>query len=621
MTLIARVVFVLLVGATFSAFFVAQRLKSTPSVVEVRKLTKYFSPNGDGRRDAQTISLRLKEADDVTVSVVNADGDEVRRLADGQPARAFTPIRLTWDGRTDSGARAPDGLYRLRVALRRQGRVANVPSPMNLDTTAPTPRVAAIKPPIGGPEPGAFTVYLRGVSPRKATGVRVLRTDVEPAREVARFSLAAGKRKAVWDGKVGGAPAPPGTYIVVPAVEDRAGNIGTAPAELPPSPDAVPGRPGITVRTIAGSLPTEPVRAGQRVRFFVDSRRRDFSWRVRRLGGGRVRARGRGQPGKPLSVKAPSGVSGVYLLQVRSGRYATQVPFAVQSSERADVQVVLPVISWLGLDPVDDDGNGVPNTLSNGGPVRYAPARLLAGGADRLPAGFADEVAPLLVYLDRARIRYDVTTDLALVGSRSPRAGDRKGVLLPGSMRWVPRDVARRLRRYVQDGGHVASFGTDTLRRGVDVTASRLVAPTQPTDLDPFGTRLGRIQREPAGRPLVPTADDEKLGLYTGFDGTLEGFSSYEPSEPRPLGGRAKVVTALAPELADPEADPADEEAHPPEPLPALTATRLGKGVVIRVGLPGWSERLRTDREVDQLTRNIVDVLRGVTPKQRLPVR
>jgi hypothetical protein len=42
---------------------------------------------------------------------------------------------------------------------------------------------------------------------------------------------------------------------------------------------------------------------------------------------------------------------------------------------------------------------------------------------------------------------------------------------------------------------------------------------------------------------------------------------------------------------------------------------------VIRVGLPGWSERLRTDREVDQLTRNIVDVLRGVTPKQRLPVR
>ena len=327
--------------------------------------------------------------------------------------------------------------------------------------------MAAIKPPIGGPEPGAFTVYLRGVSPRKATGVRVLRTDVEPAREVARFSLAAGKRKAVWDGKVGGAPAPPGTYIVVPAVEDRAGNIGTAPAELPPSPDAVPGRPGITVRTIAGSLPTEPVRAGQRVRFFVDSRRRDFSWRVRRLGGGRVRARGRGQPGKPLSVKAPSGVSGVYLLQVRSGRYATQVPFAVQSSERADVQVVLPVISWLGLDPVDDDGNGVPNTLSNGGPVRYAPARLLAGGADRLPAGFADEVAPLLVYLDRARIRYDVTTDLALVGSRSPRAGDRKGVLLPGSMRWVPRDVARRLRRYVQDGGHVASFGTDTLRRGV----------------------------------------------------------------------------------------------------------------------------------------------------------
>jgi hypothetical protein len=42
---------------------------------------------------------------------------------------------------------------------------------------------------------------------------------------------------------------------------------------------------------------------------------------------------------------------------------------------------------------------------------------------------------------------------------------------------------------------------------------------------------------------------------------------------------------------------------------------------VIRVGLPGWSQRLRTDREVDQLTRNVVDVVRGVKPKQRLAVR
>ncbi len=37
MTLVARVTFLVLVGATFSAFFVAQRLKSAPPVIDVGK--------------------------------------------------------------------------------------------------------------------------------------------------------------------------------------------------------------------------------------------------------------------------------------------------------------------------------------------------------------------------------------------------------------------------------------------------------------------------------------------------------------------------------------------------------------------------------------------------------
>ena len=42
MTLLARVVFALLVAATFSAFFVAQRLKSAPEVVNTVKVPKFF---------------------------------------------------------------------------------------------------------------------------------------------------------------------------------------------------------------------------------------------------------------------------------------------------------------------------------------------------------------------------------------------------------------------------------------------------------------------------------------------------------------------------------------------------------------------------------------------------
>ena len=48
----------------------------------------------------------------------------------------------------------------------------------------------------------------------------------------------------------------------------------------------------------------------------------------------------------------------------------------------------------------------------------------------------------------------------------------------------------------------------------------------------------------------------------------------------------------------------------------ALTAIKLGDGLVIRVGLPQWTARLR-DPEVSQITRNIVDLLRGKPTKIR----
>jgi hypothetical protein len=55
--------------------------------------------------------------------------------------------------------------------------------------------------------------------------------------------------------------------------------------------------------------------------------------------------------------------------------------------------------------------------------------------------------------------------------------------------------------------------------------------------------------------------------------------------------------------------------------LPALTATRLAKGIVVRVGLTGWAARTGQDPEVGQITRNIVDVLRRVRPRVRSAAR
>ena len=83
----------MLVVATFGAFFVAQRLKNSPSVVQRFRLDPVFSPNGDGRKDRAHVTFRLKRADDVTVSVVNSAGDVVRQLASHRIA-AYTPVRF-----------------------------------------------------------------------------------------------------------------------------------------------------------------------------------------------------------------------------------------------------------------------------------------------------------------------------------------------------------------------------------------------------------------------------------------------------------------------------------------------------------------------------------------------
>ena len=157
------------------------------------------------------------------------------------------------------------------------------------------------------------------------------------------------------------------------------------------------------------------------------------------------------------------------------------------------------------------------------------------------------------------------------------------------------------------------------------VGSSRLTQPTQPTPTDPFGARLDPIRRPRTDAdgplPLTALADDPALGLLTGSDGVVDAFGRLEESQPRQARG-GKVVTALGQDVTDAERADAEEKGEQPrEALPALTAARLGKGVVVRVGLTEWVQRAGTDREVGQITRNIVDVLRRVKPRVRSATR
>jgi hypothetical protein len=611
LTRLARAVFILLVGATVAAFFTAQRLKGEPAVAQVRELKHVFSPNNDHVKDVNRFSVELRERAEVSVDVVDASGDAVRRLADDAVVAPQKPLQLRWDGRTDAGRIVPDGRYRVRVTLRREGRSVTVPRTTLVDTLAPRPRVRRITPgPIVGPVAGPVQIEVGSVSRRLTKSARVYRIDGGDPHAVAELPPVTDTRTLAWNGQVAGKPAPPGVYVVQVTARDRAGNEGTAPAKVPTARDDARGKPGLTVRTIAAEPPARPVTAGQKVHVNVDARGRPYRWQLRRLGQARPVKRGRARPGQhQITVTAPGGDSGLYLLDLAAGTRATTVPVLVQSATRARMLVVVPMMSWLGTEPVDEDADGVINDFASGEPVSWP--RVQPGG---LPADLRENVMPLLRFLDAARIRYDLTTDLDLALSRSPRASDRTGVLLAGSERWIPRSYARRLRAYVEDGGRVASIGTEALRRGVVLrgeSAGRLLRPTQQAPQDVFGTKLQPVRHASSPVTLTLIGGEPDYGLLEGFDGELGGFSDLEESDP-PGGERGRLLAALGVETATEQDDSSGE--LPPPARPAVAATEIGDGVYIRVGLPGWTHRLG-DRSVGQITLNIADILR------KLPTR
>jgi N,N-dimethylformamidase beta subunit-like, C-terminal/FlgD Ig-like domain len=612
LTRTARAVFILLVGATVAAFFTAQRLKGEPAVAKVRSLVHVFSPNGDHFKDINRFYVELRERAEVSVDVVDASDDAVRRLADDATVSPQKPLQLRWDGRTDDGKIVPDGRYRVRVTLRRQGRSVTVPRTTLVDTRPPRPRVRAVKPgSIIGPVAGPVQIEVGSVSRRLSKRARIYRVDGGSPRVVAELPLVTDTRTLEWNGQVDGKPAPPGIYLVQVIARDRAGNEGTAPAKVPPERGQARGKPSITVRAIAAEPPVRPVTAGKRVAVNVDARGKAYRWRLRRLGQTRPVKQGRAKPGQhQIQFTAPPGDSGLYLLELAAGAHTTSVPVIVQSTTRARMLVVLPTMTWLGTEEVDEDSDGLINDFATGEPVTWP--RVQPGA---LPANLLDDVAPLLRFLDRARVRYDLTSDLDVALSRSPRASDRTGVLLAGSERWIPRAYARRLRQYVTDGGRLASFGTDALRRGVTLranesgTAGRLLRPTQPVPADAFGTRLQPLRHTSEPVTLTLIGGEPDYGLLTGFDGELGGFSDLEESDP-PNGDRGRLLAALGVETATEQ----DTSELPPPQRPALAATQIGDGVYIRVGLPAWTHRLG-DRQVGQITLNVADILR------KLPTR
>ena len=174
--------------------------------------------------------------------------------------------------------------------------------------------------------------------------------------------------------------------------------------------------------------------------FTVGTDGRRYRWSVRRLGSARVLDRGTSGSSN-LAVAVRLGRSGVAMLTVRVGHRRYTTPFAVQGRRRERVLVVLPEATWQARNPLETDGDGYPDRLPEDAGVSLA--RPYAGSG--LPPGFAGDPSAVLRFLDRERLRYDITTDVALATSRG-RLDRYSGILYVGAPRFSPVSTQRLLR-------------------------------------------------------------------------------------------------------------------------------------------------------------------------------
>ena len=144
---------------------------------------------------------------------------------------------------------------------------------------------------------------------------------------------------------------------------------------------------------------------------------------------GAAATRRRARRSRPLDRGAasrfryPEGPATAYVLTVRTHGEVARAVIPVAAPRPRPVLVVLPALTWQGRNDVDDDGDGLPDSLARERRARVQ--RPFAGG--RLPVGFRANEANLLAYLDRQGLRYELTTDLALA-----RAGGAPLVGAPG---------------------------------------------------------------------------------------------------------------------------------------------------------------------------------------------
>jgi hypothetical protein len=214
------VIVLALLGATAAAFAVTERLKLERSPVTGTRVDRVFSPVCECARDVAVISFVLRQRETVTLDILDQDRRSIRTLVRNQ-REPRGRASFTWDGRDNIDRVVPEGVYRPRVQLERNGRTIVLPNPIRVDTTAPVIRLVRVFPRVFSPDSDGNEDRVTA-DYRISERANALMLVNGRQRVQSKFRRLEGR--LVWFGRVNGRVVRPGIYEIRLRAVDRAGN-------------------------------------------------------------------------------------------------------------------------------------------------------------------------------------------------------------------------------------------------------------------------------------------------------------------------------------------------------------------------------------------------------------
>jgi hypothetical protein len=288
-----------LLVATAAAFVITEHLKLIKSPLYGTLVSKNLSPVCGCPNRVANIRFRLRHSDHVTVTIVNSSDDTVDSIASDVLLSSRGPHHYPWDGSTDTGTRAPDGIYYPWITLNGR-RTFQLPNKIVLDTKAPKVLAAMRLKRVLLAGPGRSVAISYTLSEKAHAAVYLGSHQIVLGRKTRLHD------KIKWAGKVDGSPVRAGRYVLSIGARDIAGNVTPAARRM---------NVAVFVRYIEVTPGRITVRSGKGFRVRVATAARRYTWRLGQRHGD--------HRGKVLHVRAPTTPGTYRLVVTQNGHTAT----------------------------------------------------------------------------------------------------------------------------------------------------------------------------------------------------------------------------------------------------------------------------------------------------------